>query len=48
MARMLERHAVRDYALPAHHSDPFDRPLVAQAQLKDLTLETDDALIQRY
>lgn len=59
MARMLAhhafgvlpvtmRHAVRDYALPAHHSDPFDRLLVAQAQLEELTLVTDDALVRRY
>ncbi len=59
MAKMLERHAfgvlpvtmrhaVRDYALPAHHSDPFDRLLVAQTQLEGLTLVTDDALVRRY
>jgi len=38
-------HAEHAPALPAHHRDPFDRMLVAQAQLEALTLVTaDDAL----
>ena len=59
MARMVQRHAlgvlpitlahaVHEYHLPAHHSDPFDRLLVAQAQLEKLTLVTDDALVKQY
>jgi PIN domain nuclease of toxin-antitoxin system len=31
-------HSVRAGALPMHHKDPFDRMLVAQAQLESLTL----------
>lgn len=42
------RHAVADYGLPAHHSDPFDRLLVAQARLEALTLVTDDERVRRY
>lgn len=34
--------------LPAIHSDPFDRILVAQALLEDLTLITSDRTIHRY
>lgn len=34
--------------LPAHHRDPFDRILIAQAQTEDLTLLTQDALITQY
>ncbi len=41
-------HAERAGALPSHHGDPFDRMLVAQAQLEGLTLVTADRLIQRY
>ncbi len=41
-------HAVRAGALPMHHSDPFDRMLVAQAQHEGLTIITSDKLICRY
>jgi PIN domain nuclease of toxin-antitoxin system len=30
------------------HADPFDRILVAQAQLESLTLITSDPIFQRY
>lgn len=42
------RHATRAGALPRHHGDPFDRMLVAQAQLEGLTLVTSDAAIAAY
>lgn len=59
IARMVQHHAfsvlpialthvVQDYHLPAYHSDPFDRLLIAQAQLEKLTLVTNDALIKKY
>lgn len=35
-------------ALPAHHRDPFDRMLVAQAQSENLTLVTNDTRIAAY
>lgn len=35
-------------ALPAVHRDPFDRVLVAQAQVEALTLVTRDAVFDRY
>lgn len=35
-------------ALPDIHRDPFDRMLVAQAMLHDLTLVTADETIHRY
>lgn len=38
--------AVRD--LPPLHRDPFDRMLIAQAVVEQLTLVTRDATIQRY
>ena len=35
-------------ALPPIHKDPFDRLLLAQAQVENLTLLTADALLARY
>lgn len=42
------KHALAENDLPAHHSDPFDRLMVAQAQVEDLTLVTNDRSIHRY
>ncbi len=49
----FELQITTDYAiaaaeLPFHHHDPFDRMLVAQAMLEDLTTITRDANIARY
>ena len=41
-------HAVGEYDLPTHHSDPFDRLLISQTQLEGMTLVTNDAQINRY
>jgi PIN domain nuclease of toxin-antitoxin system len=41
-------HAERAADLPGHHSDPFDRVLVAQAQVEGLTLVTHDRAIWQY
>ena len=35
-------------ALPPHHGDPFDRMLVAQAQIEGLVLVTSDARMSLY
>lgn len=45
---MSSRHGLNAGALPAHHGDPFDRMLVAQAQSEHLTLVTNDARIAAY
>ena len=42
------RHAERVAGLPAHHRDPFDRLLIAQAELEGLTLVTRDPAFARY
>jgi PIN domain nuclease of toxin-antitoxin system len=34
--------------LPAHHNDPFDRLLIAQAVLEDLVILTRDAQFEKY
>ena len=41
-------HGVAAARLPLHHSDPFDRMLIAQAQLENLTLVTRDPLFAPY
>lgn len=41
-------HSLHVFSLPAHHKDPFDRMLVAQAQLEELTLLSADHEIARY
>lgn len=41
-------HALAVEELPHHHSDPFDRLLVAQARAEGLTLVTRDSRLPRY
>lgn len=41
-------HALRSAELPRHHRDPFDRVLVAQAQVERLGLVTSDPKLRRY
>lgn len=41
-------HAWRAGRLPRHHDDPFDRILIAQAQLEELTLVTHDPAFEAY
>ncbi|HYN96251.1 MAG TPA: type II toxin-antitoxin system VapC family toxin [Pilimelia sp.] len=41
-------HGIAAGRLPVHHRDPFDRILIAQAQLEGLTLITRDTHIQKY
>jgi PIN domain nuclease of toxin-antitoxin system len=42
------RHAERVASLPAHHRDPFDRLLIAQAEVEGLTLVTRDPAFGPY
>jgi PIN domain nuclease of toxin-antitoxin system len=41
-------HARRAGALPQHHTDPFDRMVIAQALEEGLTIVTADAAFNRY
>lgn len=41
-------HAFAVGELPLHHRDPFDRLLVAQAEIEGMTLVTDDGTLSRY
>lgn len=46
---MIEHsHALAVAELPQHHRDPFDRILVAQAQLLHVPIVTADASLQAY
>ena len=42
------RHAQRAGRLPGSHRDPFDRMLIAQAQLEDLTLVSNEAAFDAF
>ncbi len=49
--QLLSVHAQHVYGLdrlPHHHRDPFDRMLIAQANVENLTLLTNDAKIRLY
>jgi PIN domain nuclease of toxin-antitoxin system len=41
-------HAAAAAALPPFHRDPFDRMLIAQAIVEQLTLVTNDSAFKRY
>lgn len=41
-------HALRAAALPLHHRDPFDRMLIAQAQIEEMTLVSADSMFKQY
>jgi PIN domain nuclease of toxin-antitoxin system len=45
---VLHAHALHVATLPLHHGDPFDRLLVAQAQLEQLSLLTADRQLGDY
>ena len=41
-------HALHVQRLPLHHSDPFDRMLIAQSQLEAMPIMTMDSIFSRY
>lgn len=41
-------HADEQSRLPKHHGDPFDRLLIAQARVEDLTIVSSDAVFDQY
>jgi len=42
------RHALHLASLPPHHRDPFDRMLIAQAQVEKLPIMTSDRAFDAY
>jgi len=45
---MTARHALAAAYLPRHHEDPFDRMLIAQAQVEGLTVVSRDPAFRAY
>ncbi len=45
---LTHEHALVAAELPRYHADPFDRMLIAQAQIEDLRIITADAQFERY
>jgi PIN domain nuclease of toxin-antitoxin system len=43
-----EAHVLADFDLPLYHRDPFDRMLIAQAQVEGLPFITSDKQIHKY
>jgi PIN domain nuclease of toxin-antitoxin system len=41
-------HSLRVYDLPLHHSDPFDRLIIAQAIVEEMTVLTSDRIFEKY
>ena len=41
-------HAIQAGNLTLHHRDPFDRMIIAQANVEDLTIVTSDSVFQKY
>ena len=41
-------HALAAHGLPVHHRDPFDRLLIAQANLEGMTIITADRIFEQY
>lgn len=41
-------HSFAEFTLPRHHRDPFDRMLIAQAQVEGLPFITCDEQIRKY
>jgi PIN domain nuclease of toxin-antitoxin system len=45
---MTHAHALAVFDLPNHHQDPFDRLIIAQAQLEELSILTADRVFRQY
>ena len=45
---VTQLHAVKVYDLPAHHRDPFDRLLIAQAIEENMVILTADTAFKKY
>ncbi|WP_052055538.1 type II toxin-antitoxin system VapC family toxin [Myxosarcina sp. GI1] len=41
-------HAIDAGSLPLHHKDPFDRMIITQAIIENLTIVTSDTIFHKY
>jgi PIN domain nuclease of toxin-antitoxin system len=45
---LTAEHSLRLFGLPAHHSDPFDRILIATALTEDMSIVANDRVFRKY
>jgi PIN domain nuclease of toxin-antitoxin system len=45
---VTQSHSLKVYDLPLYHSDPFDRLLIAQAVVEEMTILTCDRMFRKY
>ncbi|MGH9513568.1 MAG: type II toxin-antitoxin system VapC family toxin [Terriglobales bacterium] len=45
---VTQEHSLKVYDLPMHHRDPFDRLIVAQAIIEEMTILTSDQTFGKY
>jgi PIN domain nuclease of toxin-antitoxin system len=45
---ITQSHSLRVYDLPPHHSDPFDRIIIAQAIVEEMVILTSDRAFEKY
>jgi PIN domain nuclease of toxin-antitoxin system len=45
---LTAEHSLQLFGLPAHHSDPFDRMLIATALAEDISLVASDGEFKKY
>src|ERR1700722_4382408 len=45
---VTQDHSLKVYDLPLHHSDPFDRLIIAQALIEGMVILTSDRAFQKY
>jgi len=45
---LAAEHSLRLFGLPAHHSDPFDRMLIATELVEDVAIVASDREFRRY
>ena len=48
MNLLLDTHVLELENLPAHHKDPFDRLLIAQARIEGVAMVSRDPVISQY
>jgi PIN domain nuclease of toxin-antitoxin system len=45
---VTQGHTLKVYELPRHHADPFDRLIIAQAVVEEMTILTADRIFEKY
>jgi PIN domain nuclease of toxin-antitoxin system len=45
---ITQNHTLKVYDLPLHHSDPFDRLIIAQAVAENMVILTSDRIFRKY